>query len=749
MAFSLAGFPISILIRLVALTLFFLPGQSSAQLKTPLASTHPQAPLSIYPVPQHIQFKQDSLPFYGIRLTAGLKMTGEDNIVPLLTPFTGKTGKSIAIHLIKPASKAVEIPKEGYTLKIMARQIQIRYQDPRGAFYGVQTLIQILNHAKRTGFLPLLDIMDYPDIPRRGIVEGFYGTPWTFQDRVDQLRFYGKWKINTYIYGPKDDIYHSSPNWRQPYPKDQAARLKELIHIARQNEVDFYWAIHPGKDIQWNQADSLAIIHKLQSMYDLGVRHFAVFFDDIAGEGAKAQKQAGLLNYIQNSFISQHSDIGPLIMCPTEYNKLWADPKPNTYLDILGQHLDKRIEIMWTGNSVIHDITKEGEDWVNNRIGRKAFVWWNFPVNDYVRNHLLLGPVYGLDKDLPKNVSGFVANPMDKAAASKVAIFSVADFCWNTKAYLPDASWQKGIQQVLPEVAHSYKIFAQNNTDPGPSYHQYRRIESPAIQSVLDTLLARTDQFTKFPIKLTDIDLSALNAVCQSFSPAVQDILMHIKDTALLREIKPWLWHFASLGKAATALTQLLSAPDSKKAFPYFLQLQNARNQLIAIDRQYNRNPYQPGIVTGGRHIQPWIEKSYYHFAEMFKKQGWAVPDAIDQASGQVITSLPDFKQLSVQKGVAAGNKPVQVLKLSPILEVLRFNPGDYMGIAVKSNTSVTNQVITTQPSLEKSGLQIAYSKDGISWQADRDADTKQIRLINATGQPISFKLERFDILLQ
>jgi len=337
-ASPLAGLRASILTRLVALALFFLPGRSSAQLKTALASTPPQTQLSIYPVPQHIQLKQDSLPFYGIRLIRGLKLSGEVNIGALLAPFTGNTGKSILVHLIK-ASKAVEIPREGYALKITAKQIQIQYQDPRGAFYGVQTLIQILNHAKRTGFLPVLNIMDYPDIPRRGIVEGFYGTPWTFQDRVDQLRFYGKWKINTYIYGPKDDIYHSSPYWRQPYPEDQAARLKELIHIARQNEVDFYWAIHPGKDIKWNQADSLAIIHKLQCMYDLGVRHFAVFFDDISGEGAKAQKQAGLLNYIQNSFINQHGDIGPLIMCPTEYNKLWADPKPNSYLDILGRQL--------------------------------------------------------------------------------------------------------------------------------------------------------------------------------------------------------------------------------------------------------------------------------------------------------------------------------------------------------------------------------------------------------------------------
>lgn len=52
---------------------------------------------------------------------------------------------------------------------------------------------------------------------------------------------------------------------------------------------------------------------------------------------------------------------------------------------------------MWTGNTVIYDITLEGQQWVNKRFKRPSFVWWNFPVSDYVRNYLLLGESYGLD----------------------------------------------------------------------------------------------------------------------------------------------------------------------------------------------------------------------------------------------------------------------------------------------------------------------------------------------------------------
>ena len=127
--------------------------------------------------------------------------------------------------------------------------------------------------------------------------------------------------MNTYIYGPKDDPYHSAPNWRLPYPEKEAAQLQELVKVANENEVDFVWAIHPGQDIKWNATDSNNVITKFEQMYDLGVRAFAVFFDDISGEGTNAAKQAGLMNFIQKEFIEKKSDIQPLIMCPTEYNR--------------------------------------------------------------------------------------------------------------------------------------------------------------------------------------------------------------------------------------------------------------------------------------------------------------------------------------------------------------------------------------------------------------------------------------------
>ena len=174
--------------------------------------------------------------------------------------------------------------------------------------------------------------------------------------------------------------------------------FRSLVDVAIKNHVDFVWAIHPGQDIKWNDEDRDLLMAKFETMYQLGVRAFAVFFDDISGEGVNADKQAELMNYLDNNFIQPKQDMLPLILCPTEYNKSWSNISKG-YLPTLGSKLNPSIHVMWTGDRVIADIEVQGLQWINQHIERKAYVWWNFPVSDYVRDHLLMGPAYGLDTE--------------------------------------------------------------------------------------------------------------------------------------------------------------------------------------------------------------------------------------------------------------------------------------------------------------------------------------------------------------
>ena len=447
----------------------------------------------VSPVPQNMQLKSGHLSLGGEVQVLGREEADSHAVAKLdaLLPLgDGKNGK-VDIYIGERGDKAVrkyaqKIPKEaeGYYLSVDENKIVLAGNDERGTFYAVQTLAQLLDK----GVLPFVEITDYPVVRFRGVVEGFYGTPWSHEARMSQLEFYGRHKMNTYIYGPKDDPYHRTPHWREPYPEEEARQIAELARQAKENAVDFVWAIHPGQDIKWNDADRDLLLAKFEKMYRLGVRSFAVFFDDISGEGTNPEKQAALLNYIDERFIQAKGDVTPLIMCPTIYNKAWNGQLPD-YLPTLGERLNPSIQIMWTGNSVISDITLEGVEWVNPLIKRKAYIWWNYPVTDYIRDRLLMGRVYGLEKEAGSQISGFTSNPMEHPEASKIAIASIADFAWNPQAFDSEASWKRAVRDVLPGDADALQVFASHNADLGENGHGYRREESVEIQPVAQRYL--------------------------------------------------------------------------------------------------------------------------------------------------------------------------------------------------------------------------------------------------------------------
>lgn len=150
----------------------------------------------------------------------------------------------------KVARKAGVKPVDGaYLLEIGKKDVRIIGYNERGAFYGLQTLRQILESdmARSEHGLPMLVINDFPSMKYRGVVEGFYGTPWSHDVRMSLIDFYGRNKMNDYLYGPKDDPYHSTPNWRLPYPPEKAREIKELVDNARRNRVNFTWAITPWR----------------------------------------------------------------------------------------------------------------------------------------------------------------------------------------------------------------------------------------------------------------------------------------------------------------------------------------------------------------------------------------------------------------------------------------------------------------------------------------------------------------------
>ena len=436
---------------------------------------------------------------------------------------------------------------EGYYLSIDGNKVIIAGNDERGTFYGVQTFIQIASQPQVMN----VTITDYPSISERGLVEGYYGNPYSESDRMNLFEFFGRQKMNVYIYGPKDDVYHKG-QWREPYPTELGNKIAEYATVAKANKVDFVWAIHPGVDIQWNNTDSLNIVNKLKKMYDLGIRTFAVFFDDIWGEGTDATKQAGLMNYIVEELNKSYDDINPLIICPTQYNKGWTS---GDYLNILGTKMDKSVRIMWTGNSVVDMIEMDDMQWINDQISRKAYIWLNYPVTDYCINRLLMGPTWGNGLDIADELGGFTSNPMEYAMASKLSLYSIGDYCWNMPAYDSDASWESAIAYLMPQNREAFHFFCENNTDLGSTVHGLRRTdESPEfieVKSIYDKKTAEQD---------TIAAISAMKAHFTKFIQTAETLLTTDEAPELIAEITPWLQCMKYMGERGECIMNMYTA---------------------------------------------------------------------------------------------------------------------------------------------------------------------------------------------
>ncbi|HEV2234777.1 MAG TPA: beta-N-acetylglucosaminidase domain-containing protein [Terriglobia bacterium] len=306
----------------------------------------------------------------------------------------------------------------------------------------------------RSGRNALLSITDFPSFPERGIVEGFYGKPWSHQDRVAMLRFEGQHAMNVYYYAPKDDPYHRLL-WRKPYPPAQMKQLGDLVNTARANFVDFCFAISPGLSMTYSDDQDFAdLTSKLDGVGKLGVSCFALFLDDVPQElqnpqdKARFKTLAGAHTYVINKlyhYLKSRSAENRLVVTPTTYTNDWGS---RDYIKELGAGVDPDVPIVWTGTKVVSPTitVAQATEW-GALLHRKPLVWDNFPVNDGISWRVNLGPMRGRDPNLATAVSGLFSNPMVEPRASMIPLQTIAEYLWNSQAYNPEAAQRRAITQ--------------------------------------------------------------------------------------------------------------------------------------------------------------------------------------------------------------------------------------------------------------------------------------------------------------
>lgn len=510
-----------------------------------------------------------------------------------------------------------------------------------GLFHAVQTLRQLLvgpggrapgqaGQGGRAGSggqggyaVPSVTVRDWPAAAVRGTTEGFYGEPWTQEQRLAQLDFLGRTKQNRYLYAAGDDPYRLA-RWRDPYPAEARADFRELADRARRNHVTLAWAVSPGQNFCFSASgDVKALLRKIDAMWALGVRGFQLQFQDVsydewrcvgdritfgAGPERAAAAQAQVANAVADHLARRHPDAPPLSLLPTEY---YQDGRTE-YRAALAERLDDRVEVAWTGVGVVpRTITGDELAEAKEAFGHPLVTMDNYPVNDFAQDRIFLGPYTGREPAVAIGSQALLTNAMQQPALSRIPLFTAADFAWNPRGYRPGESWQAAVDDLAgPDRAtrDALRVLAANNASSmlggwggteegdgesgGESEYLRRRIEAflTAHEGTDEAALARAAERLRAAFR-------TLREVPGRLEPALGD------------EAGPWLEQLGRYGEAGRYAVDMLTAQargDGAAAWRHRQALQRLRQQIAASPATVGKGVLTPFLATALERADAW-----------------------------------------------------------------------------------------------------------------------------------------------
>jgi len=297
-----------------------------------------------------------------------------------------------------------------------------------------------------------------------GVIEGFYGQPWTHEQRLELLSWMGDWGLDTYLYAPKDDL-HQRVAWREVYVVPEAEKFGKLVYAARQSHVHFVYALSPGLDIRYSETAELKRVkERFAQMISLSCECFALLFDDVPGDlNAKDAEQYGSLASAQCQianatfkWLRERRPNARLLFCPTAYCGRMADQKIGGagYLDKIGLELLPEISVLWTGPDIIsREITLSHVVEMQTRLRRKPVIWDNLHANDYDGRRFFCGPYAGRNPELRSAIGGLLSNPNNEFPLNYVPLRTLAEFLKCAETWNPRKAYLAAMQEWVPKFA--------------------------------------------------------------------------------------------------------------------------------------------------------------------------------------------------------------------------------------------------------------------------------------------------------
>lgn len=291
--------------------------------------------------------------------------------------------------------------------------------------------------------------------PPLGIIEGFFGRPWSWNERAAAVSFLRPHGYTFYLYAPKADPYLRR-RWQEPHPAAELEKLAAFRDVCRAQDVRFGIGLSPFElHLHQGRGWQEVLAARLAQLAVLKPDDLALLFDDMRGDVPDlAERQAAIVHFAAGRGIAER-----IFACPSYYSD---DPildvafgqRPPFYLEQLGRKLDPAVHLFWTGPEVCaQEFTPGHLARVAGQLGRKPVLWDNYPVNDGARmsQHLHLRGFSGRPASIAPHIAAHGVNPASQPVLSRMPLLTLAESYARGEAYDYLVAFARAAREVLGE----------------------------------------------------------------------------------------------------------------------------------------------------------------------------------------------------------------------------------------------------------------------------------------------------------
>lgn len=720
------------------------------------------AQYTIYPVPQQMtpaSGKVAFTPTVSVVCDAAIDTPTRDRIQQILSEhgltanFTTQPAAGTAVVRLK-VDEAVGVAGkyDAHRLVLSARsgasstaggnapaELTVTGQDTNATFMGLASLEQMLDAVGDDRLqavdvaMPCVSINDYADQLQRGLVEGYYGYPYSVEVKQDLMRFMMRMKMNSYMYGAKSDPFHLS-RWKEAYPttitEEQQTNgwltqkmVQDICATSAATKVNFIWAIHPGDEFLGSATVIDDIMAKYQKMYDLGVRQFGLFVDDVSipKEQADLTKNATRVTQLQNAIDERWNTAGadlaaqvkPLNFVPQIYctNFASSDTQYRNFFTALKQTPSK--VIVYTTGGGVWSVPNTGDfNAPKAYLGRDVAWWWNYPCNDNADSQIYPMDMYQNFRDMPAVASttlpanlnagvGIVANPMQQGEVAKIPLFSVADYAWNSHGFSNADSWSAAFPLIF---RHSDVAMSES------------RVKADALKA-LAPYLTYNDPAGDFPAATEEQTLLNADRVLASIATVKALATSDVRSDQLMwRDLSPWVLKLEQMLRSTQYLIAAKNGDAARDVrWNTYITGSTLAGELESKEEFISYTLEGMRSTTGTPHIAKPSQRTFAPYIQTLRKN--AVRDLIPAASKSAVPYASEGIVPFVS--TEGGNVYARLASTS-------LAPGQYVGIALANPHRISQMLVAGSLT---TNFAVSISADGREWTrlSTTGSDTRSV----------------------